>query len=97
MVLDTGNNESPLRYESCVVEDLGLLLSPLDNLLYELGYMLTAFSGKDEKALKQSDIINRIVASKIPKKDVLNAIMSQPNLKETYNEDTEVYKHLTSF
>ena len=87
----------PLRYESCVVEDAGLLLSPLDNLLYELNYMLTAYKTKDEVDINKVEIIDRIKDTKIPKKDVLNAIMSRPELKEMYGEGSRVHEYLTSF
>jgi len=97
MVLDTGNNTEPLRYESCVVEDAGLLLAPLDSLLYELKYKQTAFSQKQEIDLKDDEIIGIIKDSKIPKEDILAAILLQPKLMETYGEGTEVFEYLKPF
>jgi len=97
MVLDTGNNTELLRYESCVVEDAGLLLAPLDSLLYELKYKQTAFSQKQEIDLKDDEIIGIIKDSKIPKEDILAAILLQPKLMETYGEGTEVFEYLKPF
>ena len=91
------NGTEPLRYESDVVEDAGLLLSPLDNLLYEMSYKLTTFNRHDEaEMVSDSSIVILIKESKIPKKDILNAIMGKPNLKALYGENTDVFKHLTS-
>jgi len=91
------NGTEPLRYESDVVDDAGLLLSPLDNLLYEMSYKLTTFNRHDEaEMVSDSDIVILIKESKIPKKDILNAIMGKPNLKALYGENTDVFKHLTS-
>ena len=87
-------NEEPLRYESNVVEDAGLLLSPLDNLLYELQYKRTTFGNKREVVMQNDEIIDIIKASKIPKEDVLAAIMSRPELKEDYNEHSLVFEYL---
>ena len=51
--MDELTNE-PLRYESNVVDDAGLLLSPLDNLLYEMSYMKTsAFNQKDGRNMNE--------------------------------------------
>jgi len=91
------NGTEPLRYESDVVDDAGLLLSPLDNLLYEMSYKLTTFNRHDEaEMVSDSSIVILIKESKIPKKDILNAIMGKPNLKALYGENTDVFKHLTS-
>jgi len=91
------NGTEPLRYESSVVEDAGLLLSPLDNLLYEMSHKLTTFNRHDEAdMMSDSDIVVLIKESKIPKEDVLNAIIGKPNLKALYGENTDVFKHLTS-
>ena len=91
------NGTEPLRYESSVVEDAGLLLSPLDNLLYEMSYKLTTFNRHDEaEMVSDYSIVILIKESKIPKKDILNAIMGKPNLKALYGENTDVFKHLTS-
>jgi len=89
--------EEPLRYESSVVDDAGLLLSPLDNLIYEMSYKLTTFNRYDESAMMgDSDIVELIRESKIPKEDVLNAIIGKPTLKALYGENTDVFKHLNS-
>ena len=88
--------EEPLRYESSVVEDAGLLLSPLDSLLYELSYMKTSFGRSDEDELGWGGVVDRIKDSKIPKEDVLKAIMGKPDLREMYGEHTEVFDYLTS-
>ena len=88
--------EEPLRYESSVVEDAGLLLSPLDNLLYELSYLKTSFGHHDEHEMSRGDVVDRIKDSKIPKEDVLKAIMGKPDLKRIYGDPTEVYEYLTS-
>ena len=90
------NGTEPLRYESSVVEDAGLLLSPLDNLLYELSYMKTTFSHADETELGWGNIVERIKESKIPKKDVLEAIMGKPDLRDVYVNHTGVINYLTS-
>ena len=95
MIYAEGQPEEPLRYESDVVEDAGLMLSPLDNLLYEMSYKLTSFNRHDEvDMISDAEIVALIKESKIPKEDVLNAIMGQPNLRALYGEDTDVFKHL---
>ena len=94
--MDELTNE-PLRYESNVVDDAGLLLSPLDNLLYEMSYMKTsAFNQKDGRTMNEEEVIDRIIDSKIPKRDVLDAIMLRPELKKTYGEGSSTHEHLTS-
>jgi len=97
MMHTEGQPEEPLRYESSVVEDAGLLLSPLDNLMYEMAYMKTASMRHDEVDISLSDVIEQIKVSKIPKKDILEAIMGKPDLREVYGEHTEVFDYLTSF
>ena len=96
-MIDSPELEQPLRYESCVVDDMGLLISPLDSLLYELSYKLTAFGSHTEQKLEDMDIIPLIKSTKIPKEDVLAAILSKPKLAIAYGEGTEVFKYLKSF
>ena len=57
----------------------------------------TAYKTKDEVDINRGEIIDRIKDTKIPKKDVLNAIMSRPELKEMYGEGSRVHEYLTSF
>ena len=96
MIVDI-DQEAPLRYESCVVEDAGLLLAPLDSLLYELKYKQTAFGKKQETDMQDDEIIDIIKATKIPREDVLAALLSQPKLMETYGEGTVVFEYLKPF
>ena len=51
----------------------------------------------DEVDISLSDVIEQIKVSKIPKKDILEAIMGKPDLREVYGEHTEVFDYLTSF
>lgn len=84
--------ENKIYYTENVVESAGLLIGPMDNLLYELNYLaITPY----EKTTKRA--IEEIIKSKIPKEDIferLQAVESECMLKLA--SEPELVKHLTS-
>lgn len=64
-----GDSAEKVYYTNNLVESAGLLISPMDNLMYELNYMaITSYEGSAERA------IVAIRESKIPKKDIINRV-----------------------
>jgi len=47
--------------------------------------------------MQDDEIIDIIKATKIPREDVLAALLSQPKLMETYGEGTVVFEYLKPF